>query len=271
MPTIEVNYEDLLCLIGKHVPLDELRDKAVLYAKGEVDEVDGAMLKLDIKDANRPDLWSAEGIAREIAGRYGKKGLPEYDVKKPSLVVNVDPKVMKVRPYTVCAVVRELKIDENVLSQIIQLQEKVAETFGKRRKEVAIGIYDYKKIRGPIKYTTVKPDGIKFVPLEFSEEMTPKEILDKHPKGKEYKHLLDGCREYPIFIDAAGEVLSMPPVINSDYTGKVTPETTDVFIECSGFDLGFNMSALNVLVSALADRGGVIEAVKVHYLSLIHI
>jgi len=265
MPTIEVNYDDLQTLIGRHVPLDELRDKAILYAKGEVEEIEGEMLKLDIKDANRPDLWSAEGIAREIAGRHGKPGLPEYKVTKASLEVRVDPKVMKVRPYTVCAVVRGLNIDENLLSQMIQLQEKVAETFGKRRREVAIGVYDYHKIKGPIRYTTVKPDAIKFVPLEFTKKLTPRQILEQHPKGKEYRHLLEGCKEYPIFIDSAGEVLSMPPIINSNYTGKVTPETRDVFIECSGFNLKWNMDALNVLVTALADRGGKIEGVKVVY------
>jgi phenylalanyl-tRNA synthetase beta chain len=265
MPTIEVDYDDLQMLIGKHVPLDELKERAILYAKGEIDDMDGEMLKLDIKDANRPELWSAEGIAREIAGRYGKPGLPTYKIKKPSLIVNVDPKVKKVRPYTVCAVVRGLKIDENVLSQMIQLQEKVSETFGKRRQEVAIGVYDFHKIKGPIKYTTVKPDEIKFIPLEFSKPLTPREILELHPKGKEYRHLLEGCAEYPIFIDAAGEVLSMPPIINSNHTGKVTSETGDVFIECSGFNLKWNMDALNVLVAALADRGGIIEGVKVVY------
>ena len=265
MPTIEVAYDDLQTLIGKHVPLDVLQEKGILYAKGEIDEMDGEMLKIDIKDTNRPDLWSAEGIAREIAGRYGSPGLPKYSVGKPKLKVLVNSKVKKVRPYTVCAVVRGLRIDENVLSQMIQLQEKVAETFGKKRKEVAIGVYDFHKIKGPIKFTTVKPEGIKFVPLEFDKPMTPKKILEQHPKGKEYKHLLDGCKEYPIFIDSAGEVLSMPPIINSNYTGKVTSETRDVFIECSGFNLKWVSDALNVLVAALADRGGKVGGVKVVY------
>jgi phenylalanyl-tRNA synthetase beta chain len=103
------------------------------------------------------------------------------------------------------------------------------------------------------------------VPLEFDKEMTPAEILKKHPKGLEYAHLLKGLPQYPIFIDAAGEVLSLPPVINSDFTGKVTSATKDIFIECSGFDLRFLNPALNVIVSALADRGGTVESVKVVY------
>jgi len=266
MPTIEANYNDLLSLVGKHIPLDVLQEEGILYAKGEIEEIEGEMLKIDIKDTNRPDLWSAEGIARELQGRYGMlTGMPRYDVKPSDLVVKVDKKLRNIRPLTVCAVVKGLNITEDVLSQMIQLQEKVSITFGRDRREVAIGAYDYHKITPPITFTSVKPDGIRFVPLEFETEMTPAEILRKHPKGMEYAHLLKGLSEYPIFIDAAGEVLSMPPIINSDYTGKVTSATRDLFIECSGFDFRFIMPALNVLVAALADRGGVIESVKVVY------
>ncbi len=266
MPTIEANYNDLLSLVGKHVPLDVLQEEGILYAKGEIDEIDGEMLKIDIKDTNRPDLWSAEGIARELQGRYGARlGLPRYDVKPSDLVVNVDRKLKNIRPLTVCAVVKGLNITPEVLSQMIQLQEKVSISYGRNRKEVAIGVYDYHKITPPIKFTAVKPDGIRFIPLDFEKEMTPAEILRKHPKGLEYAHLLKGMPQYPIFIDSAGEVLSLPPIINSDYTGKVSSATKDVFIECSGFDLRFLNPALNVIVSALADRGGSVESVKVVY------
>jgi len=265
MPTIDVSYKDLCRLIGRKIELNQLRDY-VLYAKGEIDAVDGDLLKIEIKDTNRPDLWSAEGIAREIKGRITKnKGLPKYRLGKSKVVVKVDKKVSKVRPLTVCAVVRRLKINEDVLSQMIQLQEKVSVTFGRNRKEVAIGAYDLHKIKPPIRFTTVKPDGIKFVPLEFTEELTPREILKKHPKGKEFGHLLKDCKEYPIFIDSVGNVLSLPPIINSDYTGKVTEKTRDLFIECSGFNFKFLMPALNVIVTALADRGAKMQTVKVVY------
>ncbi len=264
MPTIEVSQKDLCKLIGKKLTIKELED-LVIYAKSEVDAVDGDSIKLDVKDSNRPDLWSAEGIAREISGRIKKASVKKYKVGKSKVVVKVSKKVSKVRPLTVCAVVKGLRINDDVLSQMVQLQEKTAVTFGRNREEVAIGIYDLRKIKLPIKYTTVKPDGIKFVPLEFTKEMTPKEILKQHPKGKEFGNLLKGCKEYPIFIDSAGNVLSMPPIINSDYTGKVTKKTKDVFIECTGFNFKFLIPALNVIVAALADRGGKIRSVRVVY------
>ena len=170
MPTLEVSLKDLEKLVGRKLPQD--LDELFMKVKGEVDKKEGDTLTLDIKDTNRPDLWSAEGVAREIAGRYGKPGLPAYTVKKSKVKVKVSPKVRRVRPMIACSVVRGLKIDENVLSQMIQLQEKVAGTFGRNRKEVAIGVYDMHKIKPPIKYTTVKPDGIKFIPLEMDKELT---------------------------------------------------------------------------------------------------
>lgn len=263
MPTIEVSHNDLCRLIGRRIPLEQLKED-LLYAKGEIDAVEGDILKIDVKDTNRPDLWSAEGIAREIKSRY-KKSFPSYKAERSSVVVNVDGKVAKVRPYTTCAVIRNLKINKNVLSQMIQLQEKISGTFGRKRKEVAIGAYDLHKIKPPISYTTVKPDGIKFVPLEFKEKMTPKEIIENHPKGKEFGHLLEGYSEYPIFIDSEGKVLSLPPIINSEHTGKVTESTKDIFVECSGYNLKYLIPAINVLVAALGDRGGKIESVMVDY------
>jgi len=264
MPTIEVSHRDLCKLIGKELSLEELSE-AIHYAKVGVDAVNGDILTVKVEDTNRPDLWSAEGIAREIKGRFFKGGCPKYKVKESGVVVKVDRKNKNVRPYTVCAVVKNLKITEDVLSQMIQLQEKVCVTFGRNRKEVALGVYDFDRIRPPIRFTTVKPDGIKFVPLEFKEEMTPRQILERHPKGKEFSHLLAGKKEYPMFIDSRNEVLSIPPIINSNYSGKVTEETNNVFIECSGFNFKFLNPALNVIVAAMADRGGRIEAVKVVY------
>lgn len=264
MPKIEVSYKDLCKLIGKKISMKVLKEEAILFAKGEIEEVIGDILKIDIKDTNRPDLWSTEGIAREIKSRYFLNP-PKYKTTESNIVVNVNKKVKYVRPYTVCAVIRDINITDDVLSQMIQLQEKVSITFGRGRKEVAIGIYDLDKIKSPIRYTTVKPEEIKFIPLDFQEEMTPKDIINKHPKGKEFGHLLKGKNEYPVFLDSQGNVLSLPPIINSEYTGKVTKETKNIFIECSGFDFKFLYPALNVLVCALIDRGGHVQKVKIVY------
>ncbi|MCD6399129.1 MAG: phenylalanine--tRNA ligase subunit beta [Candidatus Aenigmarchaeota archaeon] len=266
MPTIEFSLKDLNKLVGKNISLDELGEKYILFAKGEIEEIDGEMIKADIKDTNRPDLWSVEGLARELKGHCDiEVGIPKFKIKKSNLVVKVDKKVEDVRPKTVCAVVKNLNLDENSIKQMIQLQEKVCQTFGKNRDMAAIGVYDYDKIKGPIKYTTFKPKELKFKPLGFDKEMSLEEILKIHPKGLEYRHLLKGKKEYPIFIDNNKNVLSMPPIINSDYTGRVDEKTKNVFIEVSGHDIDRISIALNVIVTALRERGGEIFSVDVVY------
>jgi len=263
MPTVEVSVKDLEKLVGVKMGRTEL-DEALMYVKGEIDGEENGVLKIDIKDTNRPDLWSAEGIARELRARLGKeKGIPKYKMKKSKVTVKVEKSVEKVRPLIVASIIRNVKVTDDLLVQMIQLQEKVAQTFGRKRKEVAIGLYDLDKIKPPVFYRAYKPREIKFVPLEFQNEMDLDEILELHPKGQEFGGLLKDHDRYPIVIDSADVVSSMPPIINSEHTGKVTEDTKNIFIEVTGFREDLINIALDVITTALAERGGRIEQVKI--------
>ena len=260
MPTIEVSKKDLIKMIGKKVNLED----DLLYVKGEIDDEKNDLIKIDSKDTNRPDLWSTEGMAREIKSKYKKK-FPSYKHSKGKIKVIVDKNVKNIRPYTACAVVRNLKITKNILSQLIQLQEKIAGTFGRNRKEVSIGVYDLKKIKPPIKYCAVEPEKIKFSPLGYRKKMNVEKILKEIQKGKEYGHLLKGFDKYTVFKDSKNEIMSLVPVVNSNDSGNVGLKSKDLFIECSGNEIKFISTALNCLVTALAERGGKIESVNVMY------
>lgn len=48
--------------------------------------------------------------------------------------------------------------------------------------------------------------------------------------------------------DSKGEVLSLPPIINSDLT-KITLDTRDVFIECTATDQTKLEIVINIMVS----------------------
>lgn len=266
MPTIEFSKKDLEKLVGKKFTAKELEGEALLYAKGELEEVNGDQLKVEIKDTNRPDLWSVEGVARSIKPHYTKeRGIPKYKVSPAKFGVNVSSKVKKVRPVIGCAVARNVKVTEDVLLQLIQLQEKVAGTFGRKRKVASVGVYDLDKITPPILYTTVKPHEAAFIPLDFKDRMTPAEILEKHPKGREYGNLINGFSEYPMLIDAKKRVLSMPPIINSQYSGKITTKSKNLLIEVTGSDYKYVEPTLKVMVMALADRGAKIESTIIDY------
>ncbi|MBC8444316.1 phenylalanine--tRNA ligase subunit beta, partial [Candidatus Woesearchaeota archaeon] len=87
----------------------------------------------------------------------------------------------------------------------------------------------------------------------------------QHPTGREYGHLLENSSMFPLFIDSDGAILSMPPIINSEKTGKISGKTKDVFIECSGFELKELNQCLNIIVTALADMGGDIHEMELQY------
>ncbi|MDO8460783.1 MAG: phenylalanine--tRNA ligase subunit beta, partial [Nanoarchaeota archaeon] len=164
-----------------------------------------------------------------------------------------------------CAIVKNLKFDDSRIKEVIDLQEKLHTTIGRNRKKVAIGIYPLEKINLPIIYEARKPSDIKFIPLEAEREMTGQQILQSHPTGRTYAHLLEGYEKFPVFTDSKGNIISMPPIINSHDTGKITEQTTDIFIECSGWHFETLKKTLNIIITTLAEMGGTIYAMKLQY------
>ena len=217
---------------------------------------------------NRPDMLSYQGFKRAFLAFLGKEvGLREYKINKPekNYVVSIDSSVKDIRPYTACAIIKDIKLDDEKIKELIEIQEKLHVTLGRKRKKLAIGIYPLEKIKLPITFKAIEPDQIKFIPLESDKELSGLEILQKHPTGKEYAHLLAGKAKFPIFVDDDNNILSMPPVINSQKTGRVTSETKNLFVECSGFDEEILKSCLNILVSTMADMGAKIYQMEIKY------
>ncbi|MDP2908690.1 MAG: phenylalanine--tRNA ligase subunit beta [Nanoarchaeota archaeon] len=264
MPTITLNKKVFEKLVGKQLPVDQLKEK-ISFLGTDLEKIEGDEIVVEVFP-NRPDMLSEQGFARAFSSFIGRKvGLRKYAAKKSGYKVSVDKSVSIVRPFTACAVVKGIKFDNEKIKEVIQIQEKLHVTYGRNRKKVAIGIYPLEKIKFPVRFEARKPDEIRFQPLDTTEIMTASQMLVKHPAGKAYAHLLEGCQVYPIFVDANNEILSMPPVINSDRTGKITLKTNDVFVECSGFDLKVLCRCLNIIVAALADMGGQIFEVELDY------
>lgn len=217
---------------------------------------------------NRADCLSVQGFLRAFRAYAGKEqGLKHYRVNTPEkdYKIKVDSSVKDIRPFTACAIVKGIRYDDTKIKEIIDMQEKLHSTLGRNRKKAAIGIYPLEKITLPIKFEARKPEDIKFVPLEADKEMNGLQILQMHPAGREYAHLLEGMEKFPVFTDAKGRILSMPPIINSHETGKVTEQTRDVFVECSGFDFEALKKILSIIVTTLADMGGKIYAMELDY------
>ena len=224
------------------------------------------VMRLDLL-ADRPDLFDVGGLARALRGTLGiESGLPKYDVKASGLTVTVDKALTEAtsyRPYIACAVMTLPAVDETSLVAIMKLQENLHWGVGRDRKLASIGVYDLSTIKGDITYTTIDPDKDKFVPLGMpGKSMSGRQILESHPKGMAYAELLADLKRYPVLVDNKQQVLSMPPIINSEET-KLKQGTTRVFIDVTGISQAAVIKSLDTLVCSLAEIGGKIETVVI--------
>ncbi|MBS7648377.1 MAG: phenylalanine--tRNA ligase subunit beta [Candidatus Bathyarchaeia archaeon] len=268
MPTIEVEREDLESLLGIELPTNfEELNEILSFIKGEIKHVDDREIHIDVKDSNRADIWSVEGIARTLKGILNmERGLKQYEVIGGSGVeVAVDSRLKNIRPYIACAVVKGVRLSDAAIRHIMRFQDKMDQTYGRGRRRTSIGLYDFDLVMPPLRYTVSRPDETRFVPLGFDEELTLDEILEKHPKGVEYGHIVKQFDVWPIFIDSRSKVLSFPPIINSNDLGKVTIGTRNILVEVTGSSFKTVMYTLTNIILALADRGGKIYSARIHY------
>ncbi len=269
MPTIDVDCSELEQLLEWSWQGDlEKLDWLLAFVKSEVklyNEQEN-VASIELKDTGRPDLWSVEGLARTLRGFLDlEKGIRRYSLGESVVEVHVDAELKAIRPYIGCSVVKDVKLTDAVIRGLMRLQDKLDQTYGRNRQKTSIGIYDFNLISLPLSYAVAKPDEINFVPLGFEETMSLAEILERHPKGVEYGHIVGGHKVYPILLDAKQKVLSFPPIINSNDLGKVTEKTGNLLVEVTGTSHQTVLNTLNLVTLALIDRRGKPYAATIHY------
>ncbi len=265
MPTISISLRDISSLVQKKLDISMLKG-LLEYAKAEIEFVDGDEVSIKLNDTNLPYLWSVEGLAMLFKGLLGKeKGIPRVDARKSDYKIIVDSALKSIRPYIAAFVAKEKEIDEPLLKQLIQLQEKVSENYGRRRQKLSIGLYPSSRISFPIYYKSVFPYAVKFIPLDFRKEITLNRILEEHPKGIEYAYTLKGHKKYPLLVDSKKNILSFPPIINSATTGRLQPGDNELLFEATGIDLPSLNLATNIFAHALSERGFKIYSASIKY------
>lgn len=276
MPKIEVNEKLFFSLVGRRMEAAEL-EGALETAKAELDAwdqdgpEDDRVIKIELNDTNRPDLWSTAGLARQLRVRLGG-GVPEYpffsregDQRPADYRVVVDKSIRELRPYMAAFVISGKAIDDAMLCDAIQTQEKLCSNFGRKRRSVSMGMYRIELIKWPVAYKGVDPDAVSFVPLQSDEKMTLRRIVQEHPKGKEYGHIIAGSPVYPILMGADGGVLSMAPVINSADIGAVQVGDRDLLVEFTGTDMAAVCLSASIVACDFADAGYEIRPLRVDY------
>jgi len=263
MPNISLDYYDLIDLLGKEIPKEELIENIPMIG-ASVEAVTEDEIEIEFFP-NRPDLYCVEGVARALRGFFGiETGLQIYPVEKSDVVMNVEKSVESVRPFVVAGIVKDVVMTDYLVKSLMDMQEKLHATLGRKRAKVSIGVHDFDKVVPPYTYRAVEPKSVKFVPLACTEMMDLEEILQKHEKGVDYAFVLEGLDKYPLIVDKHDEVLSFPPIINGVLT-TVTEWTRNIFLDVTGTDLAGCKTALNIVATALAERGGKLESVEVRY------
>ncbi len=272
MPTVDIDPDELRELTGAEEKGDEeLKDDLFglgLEFEGRTEE--GAF-ELEFAP-DRLDRLSVEGVARSLRYQYGDaRGIHVPSPNSSEWTIEVDESVPDERPYVTGAVIRDVNLDDEALESLIQLQEKLHATMGRKRAKGAIGIHDLTMLKGSsategnptIEYVGLEPDEDRFVPLDSDAEMTPAEVLEDHQTGQTYADLVTGYERYPAIYDDIG-LFSFPPVINGRRT-EVSTDSRDLFVEMTGTDQWTIDKMLTIVCYALSARGATIEDVRVEY------
>jgi phenylalanyl-tRNA synthetase beta chain len=232
------------------LPLSEaLKVMERLKIEVEIDNEGYVVAELEV---DRPDMYSLEGIARQVKGLLGKElGIPRYNTVSTEYTIIADN--VPTRPYIVGLIVWDVNIDEDYLVELIQFQEKLTASHGLNRRRIAIGIHDLDKMPSNKLFYRFEPiDTVKFKPLHHDKTMTLAEVLTVTEQGKKYGSISLSEGKHPVLY-AGKEVISVPPVINADIT-RVEPGTRHVFIDITGTELKPVLDAAAIFAANLAER-----------------
>ena len=212
MPVINIDLDDLNKMLDDPISADDF-SKIIIQIGADPDEINDKEAMVEFFP-DRPDLLSTEGVARAVrAFTEQKLGLIDYKTLPATTHMTVSPEVLNIRPFVLGGIVRGIKLDNIAIKSLMELQEKLHVTLGRKRNKVSIGIHDLSKLKEPFNYGVCSPHEPAFVPLQKDYEMTSEEILKEHPKGIEYAHLLSDFDKYPLIIDSEDEVISI--IINN--------------------------------------------------------
>ncbi len=251
MPVVRFRVDRLLEYSGIS-DLDEIRD-LLFKLKCEAEEVEAGILEVEV-NPDRPDMYISDGIVRMLRGLKGiEKGWSTpYTIESGVKVYSRNPSP---RPYIAAIVLYNVDVDNDYIEELIQFQEKLHDTIGRRRRKIAIGIHDLDKMPGyNLEYTLAKLD-TRMKPLGLDAYKTIRWVLEHTEQGVKYGSISRSDSWHPILL-ANGEPIAIPPVLNSDVT-RIEPGTKNIFVDVTGTDANLVDEVAELIASTLAYRSGI--------------
>ena len=224
------------------------------YLGLDIEGIDKEKIRVEY-NPNRPDFSSDTGIFRSLKGLLNETvGLPLFRYSSDKLYqITIDPQVKQIRPIILFFVAKKKKVNNFILNQLISMQEDLHNGIARGRKKAAIGIHDLNAIEFPLIYNT-RAQHTSFIPLDQTRPFKFKEILSDLEVGKKYSSLLKNLHQYPTIADRNNQILSFPPIINSNNT-KINDKSNNLLLEITGTNLETCKSILAILAYYLYDEG----------------
>lgn len=261
LPVISIRRSDLESLLGRRLEIPEIY-RLFTKLKCEIESIENDTITYEA-NSDRPDLFSVEGVSRAIKPwlniEWRRYSIVESDIQAYARVINR-------RPYVALAVVRDVELSDEAVSQIMQLQEKIAQTHGRMRRKISIGVYDLDYVKPPIYYDLVDPDSVEMKPLNHDRAMKLREVLNNTEQGVLYGYIIRDMEKYPVLRDKEHNILSLVPIINSDHC-KVTTSTRNILIDATGTSVNDVVNAVTIMATSISERSrtGRIESITVVY------
>src|SRR5919199_237006 len=230
----------------------------------DIEGIDSNVLRIEY-NPNRPDFASDYGIVRALRGILEiETGIPRLEINKEvkNQCVNVDKSVSDIRPYIVALIAKNGKLDNGTIMQLSAMQDDLQNGIGRVRRKASIGIHNMDPIRFPVRYSTVN-ENFSFIPYEQESSQEISSIVKTSNMGKDYGHILEGVKRYPIIVDSKDNVLAFPPLVNGNIT-KISTDTTNLFIEITGNNIKTMEDILAILAITLYDAGFELQIVPVN-------
>ncbi len=261
MPTIEIDRRTLTRIVGREIGDAEF-EELLFNFKGEVQSRGTSTVAVEL-NADRVDLMCSAGLGRAFKGFLGLElGFPRYPFAETDFTLDVDTSSLREkRPFMVAYLVKGVRLDEISVRELIDFQERMHQILSGNRLRFAIGVHDVSRLASHrLTYRAVGSSNISFIPLGAEREMNADQILAEHPKGQEFSHLVAGWNSYPLLATDAGEVLSMPPIINGSLT-QLTAHSSSLMVDVTGTDLTLVRSAAQLMAFTIAEFGGTIAKI----------
>ena len=251
-------------------PLSNATLEDILFtSKAELEAQDSETLTVSVTP-DRLDLLSEGGLALYLEGATdAAKGSPRERVVEgpsPPPSVEVDASVQALRPAIAGVLVEaptDAGLDVETLAEMVRFQEVLHATIGRDRRAASLGIYPYDRLVPPFRYALEPMSGVRFVPLEASEEVSAEEFFRDHPMALRYGAL--GRRQNLCLTlrDARGTVLSLPPILNGRTGGEARVSDRRLLLESTGMRERTVREALGLLLVGFVSRGWSVSPVAV--------